>query len=890
MTQPPRRRIAPHFVRAGTRIVGRIFSLDIRDEVNEELDFHVEMRIHDLMQSGLSREEAEERAQGSRNRVRDVKRTCMAIARRRESGARRRDLVERVGQDIRFAGRQLIRRPGFAATAILTMALGISANTAIFSFIDNIVLRPLPYPDSDRMVRVERGFSSPGNFSDLARESTALSSVVAVSNGSVEYIGDDGRDRFPSAYVTPQFFEVLGIELHLGRGFTEDDGTDASEPVVILAHSLWETAFDADPEIEGRRLLIDGVEHSVVGVAPVGVRRPFTRDLWIPYRWSTSDRQIRGSRFLEVYGRLENDASVEDAQAEAERIFEEIRSADPETERGFTARIVSLKESIVAGDRVLLYLLGGAAGLVLLIACTNVAHLMLAGHESRIQEFAIRSALGGGPRRLVSQLLTESLVVTVVGSLVSIVGAFVIIEILTRIFEGSIVRGDEVSLNLTVLGFAILVAIVTGLIVGIVPAHRASTVEPQAELQRGGTFKASKGSGVRVSLIVSEVALAVLLVVGAGLTLRSFWQVYQVDLGMNIEDVTTVEVQTPARTYSERDTIVAFYATFLERLRERPEVESASLVSKIPLFHRATNVTTLRPVDDDERMANFVELRYASSDYLETLQIPLVEGRDLDEGDTLRYTTPERDEARVSILINETLANQLFPSGDAIGRTVVSDQLAGAIMEIVGVTSDFREFGPERAVPPIILFGSRQWSPSWMTAVVRSGGGSDVTEIVNGVLAALDPEVGMGEARSLRQVRSDTIGDQRLFTLSLLVVFAAIAIGLCAVGIYGVTSYRTSQRVHEMGIRIALGADSGQVVRLVVGQGLVLSAVGILIGLGGVTALRSLVDGILFEISWLDPLTYLSVTLIVAGVSVAANYFPARRASRVEPVEALRQT
>lgn len=795
--------------------------------------------------------------------------------------------LEAMWQDVRFSLRALRSHRVFSVVALFTLALGIGANTAIYSFVHNIVLKPLPYPEPDRILSIN-GFSSPANFTDLIREGRQVSAVAAY-NGFTRYLTEDATAQLVTgANVSPRFLEVLGVTPQLGRDFQDADDVEGANQVAIVSDRLWRTQFGADSSLVNSTIRINDEPVTVIGIAPAIIDAPFDRDLYMPFQWSDATRATRNSRFINVYARVAPGSTAEAATAEIEALHERIKAEYPDIEGRFTASVRTLKESLIRNDRQLLLTLGGASLLVLLLACANVSHLLLARSETRGMELAMRAALGGVRGRLVRQLLTESLVLGLIGGILGAALAVLGTRGLLALFGTSLPRSAEVAVEGPVLLFALATSILTGIAIGIIPAIRYGRVEPSQELRKEGSRSGGGRSAARTTIMVAEVALALVLVSGAGLFLRSFLEVSNVDPGFETAGVLTVQVQLPTYRYTDLIERRALYTDLENRLTSDARILSAGVTNKLPLTAGRNNVTKIIPDEDTSIEANWVELRYVSAGFFDALGIPLVSGRHLVSTDRVDDPPEDFSTLEVPVVINQRLAEFLFPGQDALGRVIRSDQLGNAGLRVAGVVGSVREFAADEEIPYALYFHHYVGGSAWMYVTVQTEGDPmSAVEPIQSALAEIDPAIPIGSIRTLEDVRSASIGDRTL-AVYLMGSFASLALILSAIGIYGVTAYNAVQRTREVGIRMALGAEGSQVARMMVTQGASLAAIGIAIGLVGAIALRSLVEGLLYQVSPSDPFTLGAVSVVLAGVVLLACYIPARRASSVQPVEALR--
>ncbi len=798
--------------------------------------------------------------------------------------------ITAIARDVRYTFRSLRNNPGFASVAVLTLALGIGANTAIFSVVNGVLLRPLPYEDPGRLIRIfevdslrgwQMGFSPP-NFVSLREEATLLEDVAAYRPSSVTLIGQGDPERLAAMRVSTRFFELLGTPLQLGRSFLPEEELAGTEPVVILSHGLWQRRFGGDRDILGQTVILSDVPRTVVGVAsPTLGFGPDTPELWLPQEFSVRDVSLRGRHFLRILGRLSAGVEFDVAVEELEAICRGLAETYPETNRNWRWAAVSMHRETVGGAHRPLLMLLGAVGLVLLVACANVANLSLARAESRGREMAVRAAVGAGRTRLLKQLLTESIVLAVIGGVLGLGLAYAGTEILLSSMGSQLPRAAEVGVDLRVLAFTTAVTLLAGLLVGLVPATQGVRLDLLSALKEGG-LKGLAELGrrrLRGTLVVAEVALSLMLVIGAGLLLNSFWRLVNVDAGFSEERILTGRVSLPPSKYETPQQRAAFFTELVDEIERLPGIESVAAIEGVPLtwFHTGT-LTVPGRADEDY----LVQRRHLTPGYFRTMGIPLLAGRDV--RDTDQAETP-----RVMV-VNETLARRIFPGENAVGKHMAWDgptQIED--LEIVGVVGDVRAFGFDAEVEPTIYLASPQVQPpESMGLVIKTAGDplSMVRELRQAVWT-LDGDLPLYEVATMEQLVGDALGPKRTWLL-LLGSFATLALLLAAVGVYGVLSYSVTQRTQELGIRMAMGARRGSVLALVVRQGMTLVLIGIVLGTAGALALSRVIAGQLFGVSATDPATFGAVVLLIIAVALVACYLPARRAAIVNPTEALR--
>jgi putative ABC transport system permease protein len=800
--------------------------------------------------------------------------------------------------DVRYGLRILLKQPTFTLVAVLTLALGIGANTAIFSVVNGVLLHPLPYGEPDRLVVVwgtvgdnSSAPSSAADFLDWRRQNRVFDGLAALFPAALTLTGADEPERLRGLQVTPNFFEVLGVEPSLGSGFTLDTES-VGEAAVLLSHEFWQRRFGGRPSVINETLALDGKIYSIAGVMPAGfqfateeadvwVRPP--RDMPVPPIDLPDELDVltfRGLHWLHVIGRLSPGATVEEAQAAMDVISRRL-AGEYEDDAGRGARVVRLQDQVVGDVRPALLVLLGAVGFVLLIACGNVANLLLARATGRVKEIAIRTALGASRGRLIGQLLTESVALAMLGGALGLFFAFWTVDLILALSPDVLPRISVIGLDGGVFSFTLAVSVITGLVFGLLPALQASNPDIQGTLKEGGH---SSGGGernrLRASLVVAELGLASVLLIGAVLLARSFAGLQNVDPGFVPDKVLTLRLWLPELRYPDDDEIAGFYDDVLDRVRNLPGVQSASAVLGVPLSGSSASFGFSiegrpKPPPGEEYTAGFQSV---GRDYFQTMGIPLVGGRDFDERD-------DADAPSVAV-INETLARRYWPEEDPIGRRVSLDDEDW--IEIVGVVRDVRHQGLDSEPRAELYLPYRQAPLRFMTLVVKTQ--SEPLELAGAVrsqVLAVDGNLPIFKVMSLEQIVSDSVAQPR-FNMTLVGAFSFLALLLAAIGIYGVMSYTVSRRTHELGIRIAMGACTGDLLKMVVRQGMGLIAAGIGVGLLAAWALTRVLSGFLFGVTPTDPLTFIGVSFVLAFVALLATVLPARRAARVDPLNALR--
>jgi putative ABC transport system permease protein len=809
--------------------------------------------------------------------------------------------METLLQDLRYGVRVLLKSPGFTAVAVIALALGIGANTAIFSVVNSVMLRPLPYENPDRLVMVweynrprgrDRNVISPANFIDWREQNTVFEQMAAFVDFRTNLTGVEDPEELPVQAVTVNTFSMLGASPHLGRTFLPEDEKADGERTIILSQGLWRRRFGADPNIVGNQIALDGQSYTVIGVMPTGFQLFIQQDsfsgkqaeVWMPIRF-TPNHRVRRGRSWRAIAQLKPGVTVAQAQEEMSAIAGRLEQQYSDFNSGWDVNIVPLREQIVGGIRQALLVLLGAVGFVLLIACGNVANLLLARAATRQKEMAIRAALGASRLRVVRQLLTESVLLSVLGGGLGLLLALWGVDALLALSPKNLLVVQSVSLDTSVLGFALGVSVLTGVIFGVVPAFIASRSDLNESLKEGGKSAASgeRGHRVRSMFVVAEVALALVLLIGSGLMIKSFLRLQAVDAGFRPENLLTARVLLPGSKYGQDPQVIGFFRQAVERLRSSPGVRSASAIAFLPFAGpgAGTSFAIVGRPDPPPSERPVTDVRVIEPDYFSTMGIPMLSGRTFNEG--------EATEARHVVVINEYMASRYFPGEDPIGKQVTINMKATNIpSEIIGVVGNVKHAGLDVETRSMAYWPHPELAYPFMTLVVRTEAdpllfaGSLQREI-----RAIDQDQPVADVRTMDAWIADSVSRARFSTL-LLGIFAGLALILAAVGIYGVMSYSVTERTHEIGVRMALGARPGDVLRLVVRQGMTLAVLGVGIGLGAAAALTRVMSSLLFGVSVTDPVTFVAIPIVLVGVALAAAAVPARRASRVDPMVALR--
>jgi predicted permease len=813
--------------------------------------------------------------------------------------------IEMIWQDIKHAIRTLKAKPGFTAVTLLTLAIGIGGTTAIFGAVNAVLLRPLPYPEPDQLMRVYKtplkeperigGAVSPPDFTDWRHDNSGFIELAAYDNDSLALTGNGAAEQIPTGEVTGGFFTVMGTAPMLGRAITIADDPMGSRDVVVLSHTLWVRRFGANRSIIGQQLVIDGVSHEVVGVMPAGFQFPLRSEMWTPLRFSARDLETqRGAQYIQVIGRFKPGVTIDRSREEMHAIGARLARDFPRTNRETTVSVQPLRETMVRNVRQSMFVLLGAVGLVLAIVCVNVAGLVLIRSLGRSRELAVRVAMGAGRITLVRALFIESLLLGLAGGATGLVLAYWATTAIAALDPSvGVPLLNQTRLDTVVIGFALGVAVVASVVFGTLPAWQASgigDVVARIREEGGSTTSDPKRQRMRSLLIVAETTLAVVLLVGAGLLARSFERLLSVDLGLAAEAVQTFNIALPDARYAQALQRQAFVETLLERAATVPNVESAGAVFGLPLSSFQFGISTSSrdgvTLSDDEQDALTLQIRLVTPDYFKTMGIPIVKGRGFAAGDRIG--------SQPVAMLNQVGAARVWPDQDALGhhlqigtRFGMGGERAGGT--VIGIVGDVRDYGPASPVAPTLYLSHAQWPDGGVSIVAkaRNGDPASLVQPLRALLQALDPDVPMSAVRSMDQLSSAAVAQPRLY-LVLIASFAGTAMLLAAIGLYGVLAYAVGQRTREIGIRLALGAKRGEVLRMVLIQAGRLAIFGVAIGLGAAVIASRALRSQLFQIGPTDTVTYVMVGAGLLVVALVASWIPARRASRIDPVVALR--
>ncbi|HKW99031.1 MAG TPA: ABC transporter permease [Bryobacteraceae bacterium] len=799
-------------------------------------------------------------------------------------------------QDLRYGLRSLILAPGFTAVAVVTLALGIGANSAIFSVINGVLLKPLPYRQPERLVRVFTSFPAypefpvnQADFRDYRNQNRVFDRMALYVREDLQFAANERPERLNGMRVTPGFFELLGFRPMLGRTFLPSEELPGNEGEVILGNGMWKSRFSGDRGVIGRTVRLSGRAFTIVGVMPSGLESvggtyhslPHGEhvDVWWPLTLDPKQTG-RGSHYLNGIARLKPGVNLAEAMADMNGIAENLGKLYPETNRNARIKLVGLRKEIVGQAQPLLLILLGAVGFVLLIACVNVANLLLARAVAREREMAVRTALGAGRLRLARQLLTESLVIAVVGGVAGLLISIWGVDALTAASAGKLPRVQMVGVDGRMFAFTCAVTILTGLLFGLAPAVQLSKTSLHDSLKEGGRSATSgpRRNRLRSVLVVAELALALVLLVGGGLLMRTFVNLERVPAGFEPRGVLTLSIDLPRARYPDSEHAAAFYKRLLERIEAQPGVRSAGVTSDLPWTGYDENSDFQIPGRSQaENDQNHARYHFVSEHYFQTIGVPLISGRFFNEHD--------KNGAPAVVLINQSMARRYWPKEDAAGKPV---NIWGKKAKVVGIVGDVKDFPGSIGAEPAYYWALQQEAFGEMRLAIR-GDASEAAllGIVERELAAVDRELPVADVKSLDEIAVAAVAGPRLSML-LVGIFAALAMALATIGIYGVISYMVSQRIHEIGVRLALGAQFRDVLRLVVGEGLKLAGIGVAAGLAAALALHSMMKSLLYGVSATDPVTFAGVSLVLMAVAGAACYIPARRATRVDPMVALR--
>ena len=870
-------------------------------EIVEELAQHLEEVYERSLKGGATEPEAQRTALlelTGNDLIKEIQRSQKSIRQApvlETSG--RSNLLTDFLHDLRYALRMQLKNPSFTIIAVIALALGIGANTAIFSVVNTVLLRPLPYKDPERLVMVWEDASKYGyprdtpaaaNYADWRDQSQAFEGMAAIADESFNLTGAGDPERLEGRRVSANLFPMLGVEPQIGRVFSASEDQPGSNRVVLLSYGLWQRRFGGDSNIVGQSLTLNGESHIVVGVMPARFQFPSSDDqAWVPIALTPEQAANRKRHYLQVVARLKPGVTLAQAQTEMSTIATRLQQQYPQSNADLGAVVTSLHEHLVGDIKPALLILLGAVGLVLLIACANVANLLLARAAVRQKEIAVRVALGARRLRLVRQFLTESVLLSTLGGIVGLVIAYTGLLLLRTFIPENISQAREISIDLKVLGFTLFVSVLTGVIFGLAPAIQAVRFNQSETLKEGGRDAATGASGKRLRsvLVMAEVAISLVLLIGAGLLINSFMRLRNVDPGFRADNLLTMKIVLPEPKYREFERRQAFYTDLIQRVESLAGVKSAAVTTNLPLYRQGNSISVRiegRP-DPPPGQEQIVVTRIISPRYFDTMTIPLLSGRNLTDQDMA--TSPN------VAVISEAMARRFWPNEDPVGKRFAGGRVRSDEdwINVIGVVKDVRQFELTAEPRPQMYISYRQagfFAPRDLV-VKTDVDPSSMAATVRKAVWEIDKDQPVSDIRTMEEILAESIARQR-FSMLLLAIFAGVALVLAGVGIYGVMSYSVAQRTHEIGIRMALGAQTGAVLKLAVGHGMKLVIAGIVIGLIAAFALTRLMSTLLFGVTATDPTTFTLISLLLIAVAAVASYTPARRATKVDPIIALR--
>ncbi|HXM48789.1 MAG TPA: ABC transporter permease [Pyrinomonadaceae bacterium] len=855
----------------------------VEAELNEELRYHLERQIEVNTAAGMSVEEARYAALRAMHGLDQPKEECRDMRRVR--------LIEDLWRDFRFSLRSLLKRPGFTAIALLALALGIGANTAIFSLVNAVILQPLPYRDPDRLISVygtrnrsTQGSVGPTDFLDYRSQNKTFEQFAA--SGSMmlpmNLTGSGEPERLNASIITGNYFDTFGVRPALGRGFSLENEKTGQDHVTVLSHAFWQTRFGGDPNIVNKTINLDGKAYEVLGVMPAEVVLPQPAQLWVPINFDADpEMKMRNARFLRGIGRLKEGVTLDQAQTDTDLIAAQLEQQYPDSNTGWSLRLIPLREILVGGSRTMLFILFGAVGFVLLIACANVANLLLVRAAARQKEIAMRTALGASRLRIIRQMITESLLLAIFGGALGALLAVAGVKLLVSLGEDNIPRTANVKIDATVLAFTLLISLATGLLFGLAPAIRTmkeNLVDALKDGIRGGS-EATVKNRTRSLLVVFESAIAVMLLIAAGLLIRSLVALQNVDPGFDPNNVLTLRVDLPRQKYNTPEKASNFFEQLETRVAGLPGVEAVGLITDLPLSGEARDMPYRvegRPATSD---IAFVDFRRVNKNYFSAMRIPLRRGRN--------FTEQEVRQSDKAIVVSQAFVDSVFPNEEALGkRLIIWSGIRNEPYEIIGIVGDTRYQSLQGEPSATMYVPTRELL--FVNLVIRTQG--DPLSLVGGVrkeVNALDPDQPIAAIRPMTEWVAMSAAGARYRT-TLLGLFALLAMILAATGIYGVMSYSVAQRTQEIGVRMALGARPFDVLKLVVRQGMMLALIGVIVGLAGALALTRVMSSLLFGVTERDPITFVAVAALLIVVAFISCFVPAHRATRVDPLIALR--
>jgi putative ABC transport system permease protein len=808
--------------------------------------------------------------------------------------------MERLFQDLRFAIRTMLRSPGFTIVAVMALAIGIGANTAIFSVVNAVLIKPLPYKDPDNLVVVwennrprakKTNVISAANFLNWQEQNSVFEQMAAFHDFRFNLTEMGEPEELAAQRVSVNLFPLLGINPMFGRAFSGEEGQPGRENVALLSFGLWQRRFGGDQGLIGKSIKLSGKDFTVIGIMPpdfqlavkLGPNTGKKAEIWTPIPFSASDRTHKG-RYMAAIARLKPGVTITQAQSEMNTIADRLEKEYPEFNTGWGVNLVPLRDQLVGEIRPALILLLCAVAFVLLIACANVANLLLSRATGRQREIAIRTALGANRWRIIRQLFTENILLSGLGGFIGLLLSLWGVELLLAVGPKDLLRLSNIGVDYRVLGFTFAVSILTALIFGLAPALETSSPNLNESLKEGkGTMGGGRSHRFRNIFVVAEISLALLLLIGSGLLIQSFIKLQSINPGFNPDNLLTVSLILPSSKYQKGPQVIGFYKQLLERIEKLPGVRSASAISFLP-FNGLGAATGFTIVDRPAPAAGekpVLDVRVIDPGYFQTMGIPLLKGRN--------FTEREATEPSRVVIINESLARRYFSDEDPIGKKIAIEMSDNVVpSEIIGIVGDAKYMALDTDPRPMSYWPHPELLYSFMTLVIRTESNPlSLAGAVKQEVRAIDPEQPIADINTMEQLLSDSVARARFSTV-LLGIFAGMALLLAAIGIYGVMSYTVTQRTHEIGIRMALGAQSRDVLKMVIKQGMLLALIGVGIGLGAAFALTRLMSSLLYGVSATDPITFFFISLLLCSVTLFATYIPARRATKVDPMVALR--
>ena len=868
-------------------------------EIVEELAQHLEDVYERSIKTGATESEAKRIAllELDDDKLRhEIQRSQKPFHEQPVPGSGRLNVLADLLHDLRYAARMQLKNPAFTIVAVIALALGIGANTAIFSVVNTVLLRPLPYKDPERLVMVwedatkagyPRDVPTTANYIDWRDQNQVFESMAAMSYDNFNLTGAGDPERLDGTRVSASLFQLLGVDPQIGRVFTAAEDQPGSERVVLLSYGVWQRRFAGDPGIVGKAISLNGASYTVVGVMPARFQFPFIDDqVWVPIAFTPQQAADRTTHYLRVFARLKPGVTLSQAQTEMSTIATRLQQQYPQSNTDVGAAVTLLQEWGLSDIRPALLILLGSVAMVLLIACANVANLLLARAAVRQKEIAVRVALGARRQRLIRQFLTESLMLSTMGGIVGLAIAYGGLILLRSFIPANIAEAREISIGFKVLGFTLLVSVATGVIFGLAPAIQAARFNQIETLKEGGRDAATGSSGKRLrSLLVTvEVAISLVLLIGAGLLINSFLRLRNVDPGFRVDNLLTMKIVLSEPKYREAEKRSAFYEELAQRVEALAGVRSAAVTNSLPLYALGNSITMVfegRP-EPPPGQEPIIGVRIISPEYFDTMGIPLLKGRQLTEQDT--RTSPN------VVVISEAMARRYWPNEDAIGKRIAFGRVQKPEdwIQVIGVVKDVRQTLTTDTKPQMYFSHLQMDFYPPEDLVVRTDvDPASMASTVRNAVWGIDKDQPVSNIRTMQEILADSIARER-FSMLLLAIFASVALVLAVVGIYGVMSYSVAQRTHEIGIRMALGAQTGAVLKLAVSYGMKLVIIGIVVGLVTAFALTRVMSTLLFGVTATDPTTFTLIPLLFVCVAAIASYIPARRATKVDPLVALR--